>query len=457
MIRLFGAAWGEKYVDFFLRAGLPSILATNNAQKFAKHHTCRFDLFTSQQDVEKIENDVAFQQLRKLMPGTLRVIPANEFKTQKYSLLSVIQSSYLRQVPKGDVIIPLYADTIYSDGFLDLAVSKVTPDSDNLGSKAVDVYFCSAPRVLWAETVKALPETSTTGTLDLAPDLVASLLGRFGHADNDACEAGKLNGLDFPSVVRWTVAPNAFLFKSFHLHPAVFRMNRAGNDPLLRFSDSLDGGFVSKLVQEEDQIEVHPGSQAGSVVSLSPPTDRAIRAGNFEKTDILRISRWAERNAGPIHRCLFRQSVRWQTEPSEVGPDAWAKTEHEADQFSNAVFQRLSIPDSLLRSWDIGAFHARKAGVRAAKKSWSVDSEITTKISEMSVLELIGAGLDRLKVRLGLQENRIVADQLAGVRIVVAVRAIKLKLTLAAGHFKKNERQIRYMNRILRIQNYDKT
>ena len=257
--------WGDFYCDFFLKAGLPSLLQPGNLPAFATPETFTALVYTRPQDLPVLASHPLMKQLARFCDVRFKALPEDigEFSVaadgirQKLSIMSRCLEVAIRAAEDDPDLVALFplADLIYADGALGEIARRMAD-----GVRAVGVV---TPHV----TCEAILETA-------APELAAVLaapreLLRFtlDHAHHSFrrqfIDSQPFSGR--PSQFYVSAGAAGFVGHALHLHPLAVR-------PVVRvnqLSASIDTDYFFSAVPEVSDRSVIDNSDDALIVECS--------------------------------------------------------------------------------------------------------------------------------------------------------------------------------------------
>ena len=355
--------WGADYTRDFLDLSLPTQLAEGNLDGFPWISDALYQIFTTERDGEAIRNAPIFRRLSRMMATDFVFIDRIR-GTDKYNRTNLCQVEAIRRAGGFDGIFLHYPDTIWSKGCLTRAAARIV--------EGHDAVVCPAPRVATGgfagellKTNKFATETRDGRIISLpARDLVAmSLRHLHSTLDDHFWDAEQFT--NYPSYLMWEVAGQGVLFRNYHLHPAVLRVQRDNPDFFLPFKISLDEEYLPRLFKSSDRIYFATDSDelAACSVTLDDLSFQSHR-GTLKMSTVL-MARWAEEYAALLHREFVKVPFRWHH--TEIDEDLWAEVERRSGAIVAEIGEKLRVPDSLLRLENPAAYEARRRRLRRFK------------------------------------------------------------------------------------------
>lgn len=252
--------WGHTYVDTFLNASLPTLMAPGNLPYLSTACKVKFTIYTSKQDAEIIQQNKLIQQLANTTNTELAIeileIPDRNNYTNKhdfgralYELKSFTYKNNFDHAAKFSetgVAISLNADIIFSADFMRHAYGILLS-----GKKVIEV---SGPRGKATEIRNIIEsKRGSSGEIAIgATELLEIWIDNFHeliklHFWEDA--DGDFNC----SHILWPIrGAKGWLARCFYLYPIVVVIPKGGVD----FSGTIDLDLVTNCGYSYDEVEV---------------------------------------------------------------------------------------------------------------------------------------------------------------------------------------------------------
>ena len=212
------AVWGGGYVSLFLDLILPNFLASENILSCAKYGELRYEIYTSQKDVDAIAGHENYRRLATVVHAS--IIPLLDDDTiannHKYYCMALCNTQALRVAhARKAVILNLPPDCLFTNGGLE----KICAVIDG-GKKAV---LMSAFRLNKEEIRPIVLErfyNKATLTISLPSREFMDIAVQHLHPNTKHCfwDAEIFAGQGV-SHIFWKVEKSEFAAKQFHMHP----------------------------------------------------------------------------------------------------------------------------------------------------------------------------------------------------------------------------------------------
>lgn len=320
--------WGYRHVDLYLRAGLPSQLASHNLPAIAGPGSI-YQIFTTDEDWSTIVRSPAFAALRRIIDVERHDI--GELSASKYDAMSQAHRvSVKRAIHEGAIAVFLPPDAVFSNGLLAAGGRAL-----NCGKSAVVMV---GPRVIAHDALALLPKVADGSLAISSRDVVAvAMAAMHPLTTRTLWESPEFSPNS--AMITWKVGSTALLIRGWHMHPLMARV-RPGSD---QFAGTVDDHeFLLSAAQSIDDIHIVGDSDEGVFVELS---DLAPIPGPLPIVDpVDATARWALGATTDLHRSFFSsQRVLLHTSGP---PNAADPTILFSDQAACAIQERMvSISD----------------------------------------------------------------------------------------------------------------
>ena len=350
--------WGKQYVDDFLAHSLPTQLAWGNLGDFPWAEGSAYLIMTTEEDRHRLEASPLIRRLKRVMTviyGDLADIPLHN----KYIGASMAQQEALKRAANYDAVFFVYPDFICATGTIQYSARKIVEgwDAVMFPVPAVLESILSDPVIRDSDVVTP----SVDGNIiAIPPRLLVEASMRNCHPMISGYFMDKQEKHNIgPAYMLWEVPEIGWLFRCFHLHPFVIRVDRENPYFLTEFIVSLDEEYVPRLFRSVDRIHFPTCSDDFAMCSLrekdSPPQpiDGPVRLDA--------IVSWAEEYASLVHRDFALQSFQWtpRSGSDEGVAHAWYEATQESLRTVDHIRERLNTPDSVLRFENDIAYSAR--------------------------------------------------------------------------------------------------
>ena len=119
-VRVIVPVWGEKYVNAFLRLGLPALCAPGNLASRRSDARLSLWLMTRPEDVARLRSAPGVAAAARTLPVQVRVPAGADFARGGYAAFNACYLDALRAAYRDRAaVMPLTADQIWSAGSLD--------------------------------------------------------------------------------------------------------------------------------------------------------------------------------------------------------------------------------------------------------------------------------------------------------------------------------------------------
>ncbi|MEP4379701.1 MAG: hypothetical protein ABJ215_00635 [Alphaproteobacteria bacterium] len=356
--------WGPSYVREFLEQSLPTQLAYGNLSGFPWLEGSQYMILTTAQDRKILEAAPIMRRLKRLID--VQYVEIDKIpRHNKYIGASMAQLEALKRSGNFDAIFFLYPDFICATGTITNAARRIVEGKDAVmfPIPAVLKSIFDDPAIVENEVITP---TGEGAVIEIPPRLLVDASTRHFHPMISGYIMGGERSNIGPAYMIWNVPDEGMLFRCFHLHPLVIRVQRDNPFYLNEFIVSLDEEYVPRLFRSLDGVYFARDSDEFAMCSIRTPTsppqplDVPIR--------LVHIAHWAEEYAALIHREFSTIPFRWHGQAIE-DEDLWEAVEAESAETIDVIRDRLATPDSILRFEDETAYAAR-ARRRARFRGW---------------------------------------------------------------------------------------
>lgn len=345
--------WGKDYVEHFLRACVPTMLTAGNLG--AASHDSRFLIVTTKEDAKEIQDAAIFTPLSEMIDVEFLIIPRPK-SGNKYLSVSREQTKAIRRSLGYDALFFIYPDFVFSEGSIGHALQRL-----ETGHRAV---VLPVPRVLDHRILAEFRRLTAPGQpgLALPPREFTALATRCLHPSMAAYEWSSRQLSSYPSTLFWRTAPNAMLYRCFHLHPLAIKVQPYNPSFNTSFRASLDEEYLPRLFPDIDGIYCVSDSDEAAICSLSPANFEVHRLLSWQNPDVLFLARWAEGATSTLHRQFARHAYHWHSE--SVDPVTLQEITEQSWNGVRPVLERLSILGENLRIEDPLSYSRRHQRLR---------------------------------------------------------------------------------------------
>lgn len=356
--------WGADYVSEFLERSLPTQLAFGNLADFPWLEGSQYLILTTARDRRAIEAAPIFRRLSRLIDVEFMEIDSIP-RHNKYIGASLAQLEALKRSNDFDGVFFLYPDFVCATGTITNAARRIVEGWDAVMAPipAVLEGIFTEDVVVENEVITPTPEGDI---IAYPPRLLVEVANRNFHPMIEGYIFGGTKSNIGPAYMIWDVPDAGLLFRCFHLHPVVVRVQRENPYFLTEFNVSLDEEYVPRLFRSTDRIYFPRDSDEFAMCSIRTPESQPQPID--APISVLHIAHWAEEYASLVHREFSQAAFRWHAEPIE-DETVWREAERESAELVDAIQDRLHTPDSILRFEDEVAYAAR-ARRRSRFKEW---------------------------------------------------------------------------------------
>jgi len=332
------AIWGQKYVDYFARWAIPTLLAPNNLPALPNLAVSKVVIATTVEDEKRLRDKAEFRMLERFIEVEIIHLPAMALQSDKYAGLRMGHSRGSELATGRGFAVFLGPDAIYPDGMF-IALYRHAAEGKQ-------VVVGMGPRV--AEE-RIAEELSQAGRLDHAEPLVvppreaAALLMRHMHEDVRRLRWSSPLFASTPYMCVWDIGGgDGLLVRPFSLHPYIVDYrDTIGGRRSPEHGAVIDGTFVADCLVTWDKIHQVTDSDEFVVLSITPANavDFA-REVNPEPFSTLAV--WARRaDITMLHRAYFMNALKIHTGDLD---ERWRQLEQETLDIAYRVLSPLAAP-----------------------------------------------------------------------------------------------------------------
>lgn len=324
--------WGDFYCDFFLRAGLPSLLQPGNLPAFATPGTVTALVYTRPQDLPGLAGHPLMKQLARFCDIRFKALPEDigEFTVaadgiqQKLSIMSRCLEVAIRAAEDDPDLVALFplADLIYADGTLGEIARRMED-----GVRAVGVV---TPHVTCEAVLDATMAEFTAVTAD-PRQLLRFTLDHAHHSfRRQFIDSQPFSGR--PSQFYVSAGMTGFVGHALHLHPFAVRPAVRVN----QLSASIDTDYFFSAVPEAGDRSVIDNSDDALIVECSR-TAYLADLPDWPAFSDARMTAWVNAlKLAPGQRDMLATAVRFHLDQA-------------SDEMDRAETRSRMIADSLRR------------------------------------------------------------------------------------------------------------
>jgi len=301
------AIWGQRYVEYFARWAVPSLLAPHNLPALPNLTVSRFLIATTAEDERRIRAKPEFRMLERFIEVEFAHFPAMETHSDKYAGLRIGHSWGARCAMGKGFALFLGPDAIYPDGMFSALYRRA--------AEGKEVVVGMGPRVT-EESIAA--ELTRTGRIDNCEPLIvppreaAALLLRHMHEDVRRLRWSSPLFAPTPYMCVWDIGGgDGLLIRPFSLHPYIvdYRAMVGGRGSPEQGS-VIDGTYTADCLFTWDKVHQVIDSDEFVVLSITPANSvdfgRQINPDPFAT-----LARWARRSdITMLHRLYFMQALK---------------------------------------------------------------------------------------------------------------------------------------------------
>lgn len=334
--------WGDLYTELFLELSLKAQLAPGNLPEFVRKNQghCRYLIYTTGTDAEKIRASQAFQTLCGIIDTEIVLLETLDSYGQDIRKTPVLCNAHAmhKGQREGYNLIFLVPDMIFADGSLS-ALLEIA----RTGKRVVMMgYF----RTLWESFVPLFRKTYGTDGSSIsasARELIKLAMDHL-HPETLSWTWGSPNfRRDEPVFLYTTVPGKGMIERSFHLHPVMICPDQNTPLPSIEGNWSIDGSsYLSEAFPDFSQYYVVQDSDQLFALDLLRFDERYkdyIKPGRFNYLELLL---WPTRRCCASHFFNYRHKIYFHVEDLD---QSW----READAISDTVAASLEAMLELSR------------------------------------------------------------------------------------------------------------
>ncbi len=324
------SVWGERYIDYLCRFGIPSLLSPRNLPALSNNDVSTFIIVTTAEDEVRIRARDAYRLLTRFinvefhhLPVDSDQLPTMSDTHEKYNLLTLGHSIAADRATGQGCAIFLGPDAVYSDGMLSRLLQ--------LAQAGKKVVVGMGPRVN-EETI--VPELTDRGLLREGEPLVVpprqavGLLLRHLHEDARLLRWSSPLFPRTPYMCVWDVSGgDGIVIRSFSLHPyLVDYRNISGWRPRPKDTSAVDASFIVNCVVPWEKIYQVTDTDDFLVLSLTSMHKRDYpREVNSDPFGTL-VASSQRHDITMLHRAYFMHAIKMHAGDLD---DRWTQLEQE--------------------------------------------------------------------------------------------------------------------------------
>jgi hypothetical protein len=303
--------WGQKYVERWLRYGLPSMLAPGNLPALRDRFPVDVVLFTDEQSAPA---------LKAACPFKVYTVPIEYGRSQKYGPMIRSHNQALVWAWREDLgIIFGLADSFYADGTFAEVGRLVASGKRAVLTQGLNVIEEALP-----------PLDPATRTRDLiriaAPILHARSWQQIWMGGTFL--AGRVAT---PGTMLFPLGDHGFIMRVFHVYPLFLYPERQVVSGLSIDSWHLLGAALSNPEASCGWLD---DSDLGCFIDIASESDAMGREGELHALGIDYARRWVDDFAAPFNRWAARHKI-WLHDG--VDRRDWSHVERESDEIISAI------------------------------------------------------------------------------------------------------------------------
>jgi hypothetical protein len=321
--------WGESYTKTYIETVIPAQLAPGNLPALRSEPGCRYIIYTTPEDAERIRSSNVFDALSACMPLSFEWI-TDRINVVHDTMTDCFRRGIAAAESAGAAVLFLTPDLVFADGSF-AAIKK-------LSNRGRDVVFIPGIRTIKFGVSADLQAFRHNCSIEVSPRELMRIAFDNLHPLADSSWWDEGDGNLIPANLYWRVANEGIVGRCFHLHPVFVNSQRKN----VTFFSTVDGDYIAAACPDDSHDYVVTNSDEISAVELSDP-DRFFEMG-FSKGSVKEVIRWAELFTDKRHRKLFDETIRMHSGISDVA--RWTETERRAADVAREIQKGLNT-----RSW----------------------------------------------------------------------------------------------------------
>ena len=317
--------WGESYTKTYIETVIPAQLAPGNLPAFRNEPGCRYIIYTTPEDAERIRASNIFDALSACMPLSFEWI-SDRINVVHDTMTDCFRRGIVAAESAGAAVLFLTPDLVFADRSF-AAIKR-------LSDRGRDVIFIPGIRTIKFGVSADLQAFRHDSSIEVSPRELMRIAFDNLHPLADSSWWDEGDGNLIPANIYWRVADEGIVGHCFHLHPIFVNPQRKN----VTFFSTVDGDYVAAACPDDSYDYVVTDSDEISAVELSDP-DRFFEMG-FSKGSIKDVIRWAELFTDKRHRKLFDATIRMHTGISDTA--RWTTTESRAANVAREIQNGLN-------------------------------------------------------------------------------------------------------------------
>ena len=252
------SVWGSDYTKFFVMYSLPSLFSPNNLPFISKKRNIYFDIFTTLQDKELIQNTIKSAHIYKCARFNFSIISSDPFKN-KYTQMNNYHAVSLQKAKQRKSLLSfLSPDAVLADGGF-----RTVEQALEQGYSAV---CCMAPCANKKTAKYELDKYIKKNIFRINARKLAKIW--FDHKNTLAKSHFVNNHLGIlisPSYFYFSVNQYNMISRQFHLHPIVVDPENAP----MKIDGTFDLFFVEETVRDYEKVKIITDSDYLNYVEFS--------------------------------------------------------------------------------------------------------------------------------------------------------------------------------------------
>ena len=321
--------WSSSYVDLFLSACIPSLLAAGNVPGLPDKQSSKFVIYTGIADYHRIRLSRSYTELGKLLDTRIELIDWRA--RHPHSVMTDCYNDLSHRCRAADAIaVFITPDLILSDGSL-------TYISDRM-ARGKQIVLIAGVRLDKEEClVELIPRYDrTTNSISFSGrEMVSTMLDRLHPISRSLFWSGREFNRH-PSHLYFSAGAEGFLAHCFHLHPIAARVSL-----MPQVSETtIDDDLACSPTWRSDEIEIIDDSDNATCFEISPKSHNVGCHGEHV-ADVENIVAWARNFVRSRHKEFLLHPIAFRaTEPTA----RWKAASQMAKDVVDQISRRLEEP-----------------------------------------------------------------------------------------------------------------
>ena len=288
--------WGDNYIKNFNNFALKCLIYNLETIKKPQLDKININIWTSKKDIQIFKNLKDIKYLNSLVNINYFTIDylLDKFKNyqSKYLFLSNLQSLFLSEslLKEYNYCWFIYPDFIFSNSLIKNLINKINQNN-------YESVFIPVPQIIEEEFKSILQKNHISKIIPK----IKFILQEHMHPIVSNCNINNLK-TNTPSMFMTSKKDEFILFRYFHIHPIVVRLNSNANYIFNEMSSSLDQDLVKNF--ENKNIYQVRDDKIGICVSLLKRNEIKLYDTKF---DLDNTCSWVIKNTNKSHHIYVKE------------------------------------------------------------------------------------------------------------------------------------------------------